>query len=392
MHSTALTRLDRYRLLGRSGLRVSPLCLGTMTFGQNWGWGADKAASRGIFDAYVNRGGNFIDTADFYTDGTAETLLGEFIGSDRDSLVLGTKYTLNTRHGDPNAGGNHRKNMMRSLDASLKRLRTDYIDIFWLHAWDFTTAIEDVLRAFDDLVRAGKVLHIGVSNAPAWKIAQANVMADLKNWTPFTALQVEYNLVTRDAERDLLPMAQELGIAVLPWSPLAGGILTGKYSSDDLHRLRSQSPQPWFGLENRALSLDERRLRIVAVVKAIADELDRTPAQVALNWLLLRKCVVSLIPGARTGEQLEGNLKALDFRLDGEHAAWLEEVSAIDLGCPHDDIQSREVRQLIAGGTCLDPWTEGDDRGASGRCGGCPGLDRCDQRKETPPAPERAAA
>src|SRR5919199_5407511 len=230
MQSEKLTELNHYRLLGRSRLRVSPLCLGTMTFGTEAGWGADKQESQKVFDLYVDRGGNFIDTADAYTSGTSETYLGEFIQSRREQLVLATKYTCNTRQGDPNAGGNHRKNMIQSVEASLKRLKTDYIDLYWLHMWEFRTPVEEVMRAFDDLVRAGKVLYIGVSDTPAWKVSQANMLADLRGWTPLIGLQIEYSLVERTVERDLIPMARELNIGVVPWSPLGGGVLTGKYS------------------------------------------------------------------------------------------------------------------------------------------------------------------
>lgn len=222
VNDTPITSLDTYRLLGRSGLRVSPLCLGTMTFGTDWGWGADNDTSKVIFEAYANRGGNFIDTANFYTNGTSEKLVGELIASERDRFVLATKYTMNMRPGDPNAGGNHRKNMVRSVEDSLRRLGTDYIDLYWLHAWDSTTPVDEVMRALDDLVRAGKILHVGASNAPAWKIAQANTLSELMGWTRFVAMQVEYSLAVRDVERELLPMARELDIAVLPWSPLAG--------------------------------------------------------------------------------------------------------------------------------------------------------------------------
>jgi len=353
-----MTSLDHYRLLGRSGLRVSPLCLGTMTFGIDWGWGADEDTSKDIFDAYVSRGGNFIDTANFYTNGTSERLVGDLIGPDRDHFVLATKYTLNMRHGDPNAGGNHRKSMIRSVEDSLRRLGTDYIDLYWLHAWDFTTPTDEVMRGLEDLVRTGKILHVGASNTPAWKIAQANTLSELMGWSRFVAMQVEYSLAVRDVERELLPMAQELGIAVLPWSPLAGGILTGKYSMRDLHDQRSGESQPWFGPENRSLLLTERRLQVANVVKSLAKEICRTPAQVALNWLLTREAVVSLIPGARKLDQFEDNLAALEFTLDEAHLQRLDAASAIELGYPYDDICSEQVRDLITGGARIDQARE----------------------------------
>ncbi len=359
MNDNPITSLDHYRLLGRSGLRVSPVCLGTMTFGADWGWGADNDTSKAIFDAYASRGGNFIDTANFYTNGTSEKILGDLIGPDRDHFVLATKYTFSMRPGDPNAGGNHRKNMVRSVEESLRRLKTDYIDLYWMHAWDFTTPVEEVMRALDDLVRAGKILHVGASNTPAWKIAQANTLSELMGWSRFVAMQVEYSLVVRDVERELLPMARELGIAVLPWSPLAGGILTGKYTQRDLREQKAGEEQPWFGLENRSLLLTERRLGIANAVKSVAKEIDRTPAQVAINWLFTREGVVSVIPGARKLEQFDDNLAALEFTLDPAHLRRLEAVSAIELGCPHDDLCSGQVRDLITGGAVVGAAADG---------------------------------
>jgi aryl-alcohol dehydrogenase-like predicted oxidoreductase len=324
-----------------------------MTFGTDWGWGADEDTSKVIFDAYASRGGNFIDTANFYTNGTSEKLLGDLMGPERDSFVLATKYTMNMRPGDPNAGGNHRKNMVRSVEDSLRRLGTDYIDLYWLHAWDFTTPTDELMRALDDLVRAGKILHVGASNAPAWKIAQANTLSALMGWSRFVAMQVEYSLAVRDVERELLPMARELDIAVLPWSPLAGGVLTGKYTMRDLRKQKAEEDQPWFGLENRSLELSKRMLEVANAAKAVARDIGRTPAQVAINWLFTREGVVSVIPGARKLEQFEDNLAALDFTLDQAHLQRLETASAIDLGCPHDDIRSQQVRDLITGGTVV---------------------------------------
>src|ERR671929_1690213 len=222
--------LMKYQLLGKSGLRVSELCLGAMTFGEEWGWGASKEECDKIFNAYVDAGGNFIDTANNYTGGTSEKYVGEFISGDRDRFVLATKYTSNTRRGDPNAGGNHRKNIAQSLETSLKRLNTDYIDLYWVHAWDPLTPIEETMRALDDMVRAGKILYIGISDAPAWVVSQANTLANLKGWTEFTGLQIEYSLIERTPERELLPMADALNIGVTAWSPLGGGVLTGKYN------------------------------------------------------------------------------------------------------------------------------------------------------------------
>ena len=220
----------RYKLLGNSGLRVSELCLGTMTFGEEWGWGASKSECRKMFDMFVEAGGNFIDTANRYTEGTSEKFVGEFISDMREQIVLATKYTLYTKQGDPNAAGNHRKNMVQALENSLRRLKTDYIDLYWVHAYDYMTPVEEMMRALDDMVRAGKVLYIGVSDTPAWVVSQANTMAQLRGWTPFSALQIEYSLIARTPERDLLPMARAFDLAVTPWGAIGGGVLTGKYN------------------------------------------------------------------------------------------------------------------------------------------------------------------
>ncbi|MGB6449882.1 MAG: aldo/keto reductase, partial [Steroidobacteraceae bacterium] len=219
----------RYRLLGNSGLRVSELCLGTMTFGDDWGWGAGTEAAKVIYDAYREAGGNFIDTANLYTNGTSERLLGEFMQGHRESLVLATKYGNAAPGSDPNAAGNHRKSMVQAVEASLKRLKTDYIDLYWLHIWDQMTPLEEIMRGFDDLARAGKILYAGISDAPAWWIARGNTVAELRGWTQFVGLQIEYSLLERTPERELLPMAHALGLGVTAWSPLAGGMLTGKY-------------------------------------------------------------------------------------------------------------------------------------------------------------------
>src|ERR1700678_695486 len=218
----------KHRLLGKSGLRISEASLGTITFGDEWGWGSPKAESQKVYEAYREAGGNFIDTANFYTGGTSEKFLGEFMQGHRDSVVLATKYSNAAPGNDPNAAGNHRKSMMQAVEASLKRLKTDYIDLYWLHIWDQITPIEEVMRAFDDLVRQGKILYAGVSDMPAWLVAKANTLAELRGWSSFVGLQIEYSLIERTPERDLLPMAADLGLGVTAWSPLAGGILTGK--------------------------------------------------------------------------------------------------------------------------------------------------------------------
>ncbi|MEV1176832.1 aldo/keto reductase [Nonomuraea sp. NPDC049784] len=350
-----MTTLDTYRLLGRSGLRVSPMALGTMTFGTDWGWGSDKDESRRIFDTYVERGGNFIDTANQYTEGTSETLVGEFASGRREQLVLATKYTLARRPGDPNSGGNHRKSMVQSVESSLRRLNTDYIDLLYLHAWDFTTPVEEILRAMDDLVRAGKVLYAGISDAPAWQVSRMQAIADLRGWAPLIALQIEYSLVERTVERDLIPMAREMGLGVIPWSPLASGVLTGKYSRADL--AQEVSADPSGTRKNVAAangSLTERALDIADVAKQVASELGVTPSQVALAWTTLNPGVTAPIIGARTLAQLEDNLRALEVRFSESQLAALEEASRVDLGFPHEFLNRPMPRQVMLGGVKLD--------------------------------------
>jgi aryl-alcohol dehydrogenase-like predicted oxidoreductase len=348
--------LQSYRLLGRSGLRVSPVALGTMTFGIDWGWGADETEARRIFDMYVDRGGNFIDTANQYTNGSSEQLLGQFAVGKRDSLVLATKYTAATRPGDPNSGGNHRKSMVQSVETSLKRLKTDYIDLLYLHAWDFTTSVEEVLRAMDDLVTQGKVLYLGVSDIPAWQAARFQTMADLRGWSPLAALQIEYSLVERTVERELIPMAAELGMGVLPWSPLASGVLTGKYSRADLGAAVSSDP---VGTRRNVAaangSLTERALNIADVVGEIAQEMGRTRAQVALAWTLLNPAVTAPILGVRTIAQLEDNLGSLEVSFSEAQIERLNTVSAIELGFPHAFLRQPMARQVVTGGAYVRP-------------------------------------
>ena len=343
--------LDTYRQLGRSGLRVSPLALGTATFGNDWGWGAEQDEARRLFDLYVERGGNFVDTAVTYTDGTSERMLGEFARGRRDSLVLATKYsTLRSLH-DPNSGGTSRKSLFGAVETSLRQLNTDYIDLLYLHVWDPTTPVEEVLRGLDDLVQQGKVLYVAISNTPAWQISRMQTIADLRGWSPLAALQLEYNLVERTGERDLIPMAQELGLGTVLWSPLAGGVLTGKYSRQDLTTAPSAKGESVRKDFNLALGgVTERNLTIVDTVKEVAGELGRTPAQVGLAWALQQPGVTSPIIGARTSEQLQENLGALDVDLDPSHLARLDEVSAIEPGFPHAMLASEHIRVQTRGG------------------------------------------
>src|SRR5271163_2857864 len=258
----------RYKLLGKSGLRVSEVCLGTMTFGEDWGWGASPEESRKVFDTFLEAGGNFIDTANVYTNETSEQLLGEFMAGHRDKIVLATKYTNAGPGKDPNAAGNHRKSMVQALEASLNRLKCDYIDLYWLHIWDQITPIEEVMRAFDDLLRQGKILYAGVSDMPAWLVARANTLAELRGWTSFVGLQIEYSLIERTPERDLLPMAADLGVGVTAWSPLAGGVLTGKQLEPGGAKESRQS----HGFMQQFMQSNARKEAVAREVVAVARE------------------------------------------------------------------------------------------------------------------------
>jgi aryl-alcohol dehydrogenase-like predicted oxidoreductase len=329
----------RYKLFGTSGLRVSELCLGAMIFGDTRSVGATKAESRRIFNAFVEAGGNFIDTASNYANGMSEQLVGEFTQSQRERFVIATKYTLNRHATDPNAGGNHRKNLVQSLETSLRRLQTDYIDLYWLHAWDFLTPVEEVMRALDDQVRAGKVLYVGVSDTPAWIVSRANTLALLHGWTPFVGLQVEYSLVQRDVERELMPMARAFGLAVTPWSPLGGGVLSGKYNANR-------------GAEGRlANQADERALQITDGVNQIAHETGHTSAQVALAWLRAQPGTIIPIIGSRRLEQFQENMRSVDVQLTSDHVRRLSALSQPNLGFPHEFLTRPYIRTLIHGST-----------------------------------------
>jgi len=330
-----------YQLFGNSGLRVSPLCLGTMTFGEDWGWGASKAESQKIFDTFMEAGGNFIDTADVYTEGSSEKLLGDFIAADRDHVVLATKYTLSNTTHNPNNAGNHRKNLVQSVEKSLKRLKTDYIDLLWVHAYDYLTPIEETMRALDDLVRAGKILYLGTSDAPAWVTARANTLAEWRGWTPFIGNQLEYNLTERTPERDLLPMSNQLGLGVVAWSPLAAGVLTGKY----IQNKGSGSGGRMEG--TTSYRLNERNEAIAKKVVDIAKRLNTSAAQVSLSWLRANHTIP--IIGARKLSQLKDNLASLDLELSPEIMAELHEVSSIDLGFPHDFVLRPGAQKMIYG-------------------------------------------
>lgn len=321
----------RFRLLGNSGLRVSELALGTMTFG-NDEWGTPESDAAAIYAAYRELGGNFVDTAnEIYSGGRSEEFVGRFIAGHRDEVVLATKYSDAPPGHDPNAAGVHRKSMVQSVERSLRRLNTDCVDLLWVHAWDFMTPETEVMRALDDLVRAGKVLYVAISDAPAWVISRCQTIAELRGWSPFVALQAEYNLVERTPERELLPMARALDIAVVAWSPLASGILSGKYgtatSSGGRRRLDAV----------RFKDLDERSLRIAAAVAAIADRMGCSSPQVALAWLRQRtRDQVIPIIGARTPQQFEDNMSCLGVTLDQDALDLLNDVSEISMGFPHE--------------------------------------------------------
>jgi aryl-alcohol dehydrogenase-like predicted oxidoreductase len=329
----------RYTLMGRSGLRVSELALGTMTFGEAWGWGASQEESRRIFDAYVEAGGNFVDTASNYTNGESERFVGELVAPIRDRIVLATKYTLSSRRKDPNSGGNHRKNLVQTLDESLRRLRTDYVDLLWLHMWDGMTPVEEVVRALDDLVSAGKVLYVGISDTPAWVVSQAVTLADLRGWSRFIRLQLPYSIADRDAERELLPMAAALDLTTTAWGVLEGGALTGKYLVDDDDAAKRYS------------GAGERVNTLAREVLAVVDELGATPAQVATAWVRHQPWRVVPIVGARSEAQLRENLAVLDIRLEEEHVERLSAASDFRRGFPRDFLESDDVRGLIFGDT-----------------------------------------
>jgi len=331
----------KYKLLGKSGLRVAEISLGTMTFGQEWGTGADKEESKKMFDIYANQGGNFIDTANRYTEGTSEKYVGEFIASDRDRFVVATKYTLYDRRDDINACGNHRKNMMRSVESSLKRLGTEYIDLLWVHMWDETTPIEEVMKGLEDLVTSGKVHYIGISDTPAWIVSKANTLAELRGWSAFIGLQIEYSLIQRTAERELIPMAHHFGMAITPWSPLGAGMLTGKYNDG--------IPSSDVRLTEKSLKINERNRSIAKEVSAVAQELGVSPAQVALNWLRQQHAQIIPIIGGRKASQIEDCLGCLNFTIPQGQMKRLTEISAIELGFPHDFLNLPTVRVNVFG-------------------------------------------
>ena len=318
----------RYKLLGRSGLRVSEFSLGTMTFGKTWGWGASKAESKKMFDLFANAGGNFIDTSINYTDGTSEEFLGDLLKADRDHFVVATKYTLTKPdNADPNGGGNSRKNMMKSVEKSLKHLKTDFIDVYYLHMWDYMTPVDEVVRGLDDLVRQGKVNYVAFSDTPDYIVAEANTRAELMGWSRFVGMQIPYSLLDRAVERSIIPMAAHWDMTVLPWGLLEAGILTGKFLNGIKNPTR---------LNPKKIGLSEKSLNIVKEVQKISLEIGKPMSQVAINWVRQsQKAQMIPILGARSARQLKDNLGVLDWKLSDDQYQRLDKVSAIDLGFPH---------------------------------------------------------
>jgi aryl-alcohol dehydrogenase-like predicted oxidoreductase len=356
--------LNEYSTLGRSGLRVSPVCLGTMTFGTEWGWGAEEEVSRTLFNRYVDAGGNFIDTADGYTGGKSEEMVGKFIADRnlRDRIVLATKFTFNAEPGNPNAGGNGRKNIYRALHGSLRRLQTDYIDLYWLHAWDTVTPVEEVVSTLSDLVREGKIRHYGFSDTPAWYVARAYTLAEKEGKDRPIALQLEYSLVERNIEREHIPAALEFGLGICPWSPLASGFLTGKYkrerdggSGDGRLEKLKDSGNPGFK------KFTDQNWKILDVLLNVSSQLGRSPAQVALNWVATQPGVTSTILGASKLSQLEDNLGALDFLIPAELRRHIDEASAPASVHPYMFFEPF-IQGMIHGGTTVRGWSSNGRR------------------------------
>ena len=341
--------LDHYVTLGRSGLRVSPLCLGAMTFGEDLGWGTSVEESQQIIDRYVELGGNFIDTANFYTRSHSEKIIGDHIGRDparRDRLVIATKFSGNLYPGDPNGGGSGRKSLINACENSLRRLQTDYIDLYWLHVWDANTPIEETMAALDDLVQAGKVRYLGVSDTPAWKIVEANLIARFRGWSAFIGLQIEYSLLERTVEQDLVPMAGEFGLGITPWSPLKSGALSGKYTrrNDGQHKADRGVLIEGF--------LNEKTYAVVDELEIIAKAHETTVASVALAWVHAQPAVTSIIVGARRLSQLDDNVRAVDVNLTAEELARLNALTEPTLGFPQSMLAS--VPGITNGGTTVN--------------------------------------
>ena len=347
MVATKSSGLDSYATLGHSGLRVSPFCLGAMTFGEDSGFGSTPEESEAILAHYLECGGNFIDTANMYTNGHSEKIIGDFFAAGkarRDRAVIATKFFCNLFPGDPNGGGAGRKAILSQCEESLRRLQMDYIDLYWLHNWDRFTPIEETMRALDDLVTAGKVRYIGFSDTPAWKVTQAQMIAHFRGWAPLIALQIEYSLLERTVEGELMPMAAELGLGVTPWSPLKGGHLSGKYTRENADTLKSDRGA-FMG------TLAEKEYVLIDRLKEIADELGTNVAAVSLAWVQGRPGVTSTIIGARRMEQLDANLAALAVKLTDEQIASLDALTQPTLSFPVDFNRNLSPNLAHAGAT-----------------------------------------
>ena len=347
-----------YYLLGRSGLRVSRLALGTMTFGSEWGWGAEKDGARELFDTYLEAGGNFFDTADLYTNGTSEKWLGEVVkdAGVRDKAVIATKFSYNGEPGNPNAGGNGRKNILRAVEGSLRRLGTDYIDLYFLHTWDMYTRPEEVMRTLDDLVTAGKVRHIGLSDVPAWYASRTQTIAEFRGYEPVSALQMEYSLVERGIENEYVDIARELGPGIMVWSPLGGGLLSGKYKPGKDGEVEGEGRLAQMKDSGNAAfdKFNERNFGIVAELERVADELGQPMASVATNWAASQPGVGSVIIGATKLYQLEENLRALDFEIPAALMTRLNDASATAPSFPYSFFQPSMQAMLTGGATTGD--------------------------------------
>lgn len=348
-----------YKSLGRSGLKVSPLCLGTMTFGEDWGWGSSETTAKDIFVSYVDAGGNFIDTADGYVNGKSEEQVGKFIEDLklRDKVVLATKFTFSADPGNPNAGGNGMKNMYRALQGSLKRLRTDYIDLYWMHAWDRSTPAEEVLHAMNDLIRAGKIRYFGLSDVPSWYAAKMHTLAQAHGLHAPIALQLEYSLIERSIEYEFVDMAGECGLGICPWSPLGSGMLTGKYSKDDLGKDGRLAKVKDSGNESFNKLFSERNWQIVDALLTVAKTENKSAAQIALNWVASQRGITSTIIGATKNSQLVDNLGALDFEMSADSRALLDSASALTKIHPYVFFDE-QMQSLISGGVKVQRWSE----------------------------------
>ncbi|HUC19292.1 MAG TPA: aldo/keto reductase [Acetobacteraceae bacterium] len=355
------TGLDHYATLGRTGLKVSPLALGTMTFGTEWGWGADRESTREIFDAYVEAGGNFFDSADLYTNGTAETWLGELIAARglRDRAVIATKFGYNAEAGNPNAGGNGRKTILRAVEGSLRRLGTDFIDLYILHSWDRITPVEEVMRTLDDLVRSGKIRHAGLSNVPAWYAARAQTIAEFRGYEPIAALQLEYSLVERNIEQEFVTLGTGHGMGIMAWSPLGSGLLSGKYRPGEMGSEAAGRLAMMRDSNNPAFQkMTPRNWGILAELEAVARAIGHSMAEVAVNWVANRPGVASVIVGARRAEQIRANLEALSFEIPPVLAARLDAVSAPERPFPYSFFEA-EIQGLVHGGAAVSAKRRG---------------------------------